>query len=332
MTSNKNELSADLSVLEPGVPQLGLSMVETPSEPTKTLDLCVIVDDTGSMGDMLAAVKTILCDAIREYQNHPAYFGWTIKFSVIAYNDWNKALYIKNSYTGTVETSPTLTWHPFTENVEAVKNKIMGLIAHGGHDVPEDVAGALKLASLLEWTGTVKVLLFATDAPGHGFTNGADNFPNGDPIGYTKASTLATVELLANMGIDFTFIDVSSESTKAMRLEFKKVYEDTMAENPTAGTFKTQDVVCVQPEDLDRSGMVVPLEAATPSADALMFALRSATTESIYRRTGLTPMADYEAPSMPMSASVASCEKTDGPKKHSTSESLDTVKEDLDDE
>ena len=84
MTSIKNELSADSSVLEPGVPQLGLSMVETPTEPTKTMVLCVIVDVTASMFDMLDAVKTILCDTIREYQNHPAYVGWTIKFSVIA--------------------------------------------------------------------------------------------------------------------------------------------------------------------------------------------------------------------------------------------------------
>lgn len=314
MTSIKNELSADSSVLEPGVPQLGLSMVETPLEPTKTLDVCVIVDHTGSMSDMLSAVKTILCDTIREYQNHPAYVGWTIKFSVIAYNDWNKALYIKGSYTGTVEASPTLTWHPFTENVDGVKHQIMGLVAHGGDDIPEDVAGALKLASHLEWTGTVKVLLFATDAPGHGFTNDADSFPNGDPMGETKASTLTTVQLLANMGIDFTFIDVLPESTRSMRLCFKKAYEDTMAENPNAGTFKTQDVVSVQPKRSVRYDMVEPLEA-TPSADALMCALRSATSESIYRRTGLTPMADYEPP-MPVPPRAAPCEVPSHPEEH----------------
>ena len=311
-------------IAEPGIPALGLASEVTPDEPEKSLDVNVVVDDTGSMAEMLDAVKTVACDMMAMYQNHPAYAGWKIRFSVIAFNDWKKSQYIKGSYKGTVENSPTLTWCPFTEDVNIVRTAIQGIVAHGGDDMPEDVAGALKLASRLTWNGTAKVLIFATDACGHGFTNGSDHFPNGDPMGETKATTLATMTLLANMGVDFTFINIRPANSESMRLEFKKVYEDALAENPNAGTFTTQDMVAVQPSraaapafeafaedglaapdmDADRAddyayhsmALPDPHFEGTPSAAAMVMAISRSSSDSIRHRTGLTPMADYESP------------------------------------
>ena len=322
-------------IAEPGVPQLGLSVEATPG-PNKGVKICVVVDDTGSMSEMLDAVKTVACNTIQEQQNHPALAGWDFEFSVVAFNDWDTAQYKKGTYTGSVEDSPTLTWCPFTKDVDQVKSRIRGLVAHGGADMPEDVAGGLKLASRLDWSGAAsKIIIFATDACGHGFTNGSDNFPNGDPAGETKASTRATMGRLADMGIDFTFINMCPVHSEPMRLAFKQVYEEALAANPDAGTFVTQDMLSVQAshrpdssswaavgpslhddyEDggMDRSGEYyppmpphyLPSMEATPSATTMSRAISDSASAAIYRRTGLTPMADYDCgPSMP--APVAS--------------------------
>ena len=314
-------------IAEPGVPMLGLAADVTPAEPNKSVKTCVVFDDTGSMAEMLNAVKTVACDTIQEQQNHPALVGWDFMFSVVAFNDWDKARHMKGTYMGTVEESPTLTWCPFTKDVDQVKSRIRGLVAHGGADMPEDVAGGLKLVSRLDWSGAAsKIIIFATDACGHGFTNGSDHFPNGDPAGETKTSTLATVRLLADMGIDFTFINMRPENSEPMRRAFKQVYEEALAANPDAGTFVTQDMMSAQPAHrpdssawacaeyprfdggyrsdeydyddggMDRCGggdafpMCLPRMESTPSGITMKQTISDSTSRTIYHRTGLTPL------------------------------------------
>ena len=319
---------------EPGVPQLGLSAEVTPAAPNKGVRLCCAVDGTASMTEMLDAVKDVACATIQEQQNHPALAGWDFEFSVVAFNDWDTAQYKKGTYTGSVKDCPTLTWCPFTKDVDQVKSQIRNIVAHGGADMPEDVASALKLlVECLDWSDAAsKIVIFATDACGHGFTNGSDNFPNGDPAGETKASTLATVRRLADMGIDFTFINMCPANSEPMRLAFKQVYEEALAANPNAGTFVTQDMLPAQPThhdmraaaghahreyDMDRSlgdgydempppPSCLPSLAATPSATTMSRAISDSTSATIYHRTGLTPMTDYDSmPVLPV-APVAS--------------------------
>lgn len=315
---------------EPGAPQLGLAPIVTP-ETDLSLDLCFVTDSTGSMKEPLKSLKTVICDMVKMYQEHPAFSGWKIRISIILFNDWDKKKFIKGSYKGTIENCPTLICVPFTENIEHARQTIMEVEAIGGDDIPEDVNSAIKCALNIGWSGTVRILIFATDACGHGFTNSADNFPNGDPAGETKESTLVHLRCLAErLRVDFKFINICPSNSEPMRLAFKKVYDDALAENPDAGTFSTQDMLPAQSshapshrpsypdpsvwaggcrsdehddEDRDRCvddfvPMSLPRLEATPSDITMSRAISDSTSSAIYRRTGLTPMADIE-PSMP---------------------------------
>jgi hypothetical protein len=323
---------------EPGAPQLGLAPVVTPAETDLSLDLCFVTDSTGSMKEPLKSLKTVICDMVKMYQEHPAFSGWKIRISIILFNDWDKKQFIKGSYKGTIENCPTLICVPFTEDIEHARQTIMGVEAIGGDDMPEDVNSAIKCALNLGWSGTVRILIFATDACGHGFTNSADNFPNGDPAGETKESTLVHLRCLAErLRVDFKFINIRPSNSEPMRLAFKKVYDDALAENPDAGTFSTQDMLPAQSSyvpshrpsypdpsvwaggcrsdeyddgEMDRCGggdfvpMCLPRMEATPSDITMSRAISDSTSAAIYKRTGLTPLAAIE-PSMSV-ASVSS--------------------------
>ena len=78
----------------------------------------------------------------------------------------------------------------FTENVHSVRGFISKLVATGGGDAPEDVAGGLDKALKLNWTeNSVKSLFLILDAPTHGsdyhnYGNFGDDYPKGSPDGH----------------------------------------------------------------------------------------------------------------------------------------------------
>lgn len=232
---------------QPGAPVLGL-VAERSKESKKILDLLFCIDTTGSMGSWIASAKQIGCDTIKEFQKHPTYNGWQFRLGFIGFNDWDPAKYTKGSYL--LDGYPTLEIVDFTENVDTVKDKIMGIQAVGGHDSPEDVTSAFKFATTkLNWMGDARIMIFMCDALPHGKQFHplgqiiGDNFPNGDPANETASSTINYVKQLARIGVDFTFILIDKNMSSETHKLFEKAYEESIEESPNSGTFKTVEMV-----------------------------------------------------------------------------------------
>jgi len=116
--------------------------------------------------------------------------------------------------------------HGFTERVEDVVQFIDRQHAHGGGDAAEDIAGGLADALALDWVSQTRTLVLIADAPCHGKqyqprSHASDDYPEGDPTGLCMTTLLQTCR---TSGIDFTFVQLTSETDTMQRL-LQQVYE-----------------------------------------------------------------------------------------------------------
>lgn len=124
----------------------------TASLPT-ALDVALVIDTTGSMGDEISYLRTEVAAIAK---------GVTAKWptasqrwSVVAYKDDGDAYVVKTS--------------PFASDPSAIQAQIAALSADGGGDYPEAPDQALTAASALDWrSGNVARMVFwIADAPHH---------------------------------------------------------------------------------------------------------------------------------------------------------------------
>jgi vacuole morphology and inheritance protein 14 len=117
-----------------------------------SLDLMFIIDCTGSMSAWINASKDEITSII-EYVRTQNY-GIQIRVSIVAYRD--------------IRDSKRFEVLPFTEDTALPKKFISGLVADGGDDGPEDIAGGFKLALEQEWLAKARYAILIADAPCHG--------------------------------------------------------------------------------------------------------------------------------------------------------------------
>ena len=118
----------------------------------RALDLAVVIDCTGSMGDELRYLQAELRGILdRVRRTHP---GVDLRVAVIAYRDRGDD-YVTRTYR-------------FTGDLAAIQRDLAGQSANGGGDEPEAVEEALARAAALDWRAdAVKSLLWVADAPPH---------------------------------------------------------------------------------------------------------------------------------------------------------------------
>lgn len=120
---------------------------------SKSLDLMIMCDTTGSMGDELEYLVCELEDVVtrirRENANVPT------RISVNFYRDEGDEYVVRE--------------YPFTTDLSAAVTAISEQTADGGGDTPEAVHTALKSAVSHDWDeDSVKVMFLVLDAPPHG--------------------------------------------------------------------------------------------------------------------------------------------------------------------
>lgn len=116
--------------------------------------------------------------------------------------------------------------HAFTERIEDVIQFVDRQSAFGGGDAAEDVAGGLADALAQNWRSQTRALVLIADAPCHGqryqpYEHADDDYPGGDPTGLSMTTLL---RVCRTSGIDFTFVQLTSE-TDEMQRRLQHIYE-----------------------------------------------------------------------------------------------------------
>lgn len=130
-----------------------VAATETETALPTALDLALVIDTTGSMGDELEYLKTEI-DSIVESVNK-MFPNVDQRYSLITYRD-NGDDYVSRSF-------------DFTGSLTDFRKNLDKQSANGGGDFPEAMDAALKSAEQLSWRkgNTARVLFLVGDAPPH---------------------------------------------------------------------------------------------------------------------------------------------------------------------
>lgn len=122
--------------------------------PKQTLDIQIVIDTTGSMGDEIAYLNKEFDAMVSTIS--AKYPGAQQHWSLVAYKDKHDE-YIAR-------------WFDFRADPTELHSKLATLTANGGGDFPESPEVALGVAHRLSWrqdAGTARLLFWIADAPHH---------------------------------------------------------------------------------------------------------------------------------------------------------------------
>lgn len=159
----------------------------------KTLQVCLMMDCTLSMGPWIAAAKERLLESLKTIKkDYPDYF---IEVAFIGYRDYHddeKVILVD-----------------FTDNHKKVENRISIIQASGGDDSAEDVAGAYKVAVSLNWHANVRLVVHICDAPAHGITYHYPDYDDDYTEDDYKNPVEPHIERLAEKNVDIDIIELN---------------------------------------------------------------------------------------------------------------------------
>ena len=157
---------------EPVAPIKATALSRSASKASKTLDLCLLLDCTGSMSSWIQRSKDTLKEIIDNVKSDNP--DLDVRVCFVGYRD--------------IQDKPRFSIHEFTTDLDKIKKYISGVTANGGGDFPEDVQGGFHEALKQDWEAkSVKMAFHIFDAPGHGkdiCPTGHDNYPFGSPDGH----------------------------------------------------------------------------------------------------------------------------------------------------
>jgi len=183
-----------------------LENAKPPTSESPGVDLCIMLDCTGSMSTYIQMSKDKIQDIMANVKE--SYPKSEIRVAIVAYRD--------------IEDKNRHEMLPFTESSEKAKTFLKGLRAEGGGDAPEDVNGAFQIALYkITWQNPVRLLVHIADAPCHGkeFHNCYDNHPKGHQ---SDASWDKIFKSLVELRLDYLFLKIL-DMTDQMFTKFKKM-------------------------------------------------------------------------------------------------------------
>ncbi len=134
--------------------ELQINQFET--QINRIVDVCLVVDATGSMGDELHYLKSEMMDVMMRAQGASPCAKF--RFSSVFYRDLGDAYVTKST--------------PFTDRVDDVISYVNEQSVGGGGDFPEAVDSALAVAvNGLQWSpqAITRILFLVLDAPAHDY-------------------------------------------------------------------------------------------------------------------------------------------------------------------
>lgn len=156
-------------------PKLKLVMVALGKQLNKiTIDMAFIMDITISMADLLDELRKSIKYIVDKIKKDSP--GIDIRFAFEGYRDF-----------ADLAEGDTYISLDFTSDVDFFKDQLDKIIARGGGDDAEDVAGGLNTAINMTWKSNARYAVFIADAPGHGSKyhepDVGDDYKDGDPNG-----------------------------------------------------------------------------------------------------------------------------------------------------
>jgi len=190
---------------------------------SKLVDICFIMDATGSMGSWIDQTKQNLLEIINSAKK--ACPDVQFYLSIIAYRDFD-------------EGSDSIQVMPFTSDFVKTTEFLSTIVARGGDDACEDINGGFQQVLKLDWKSPTKILIHFADAPCHGpqFNNGGDNYPNPP----SDMSWEQIIEDVKSLGIDYYFMRISGQTDK-MTSVFKELW-DGCKTSEKKGCFSIQPI------------------------------------------------------------------------------------------
>lgn len=157
--TSRNERNPDKSKIYIDMlkcPTMDLRSTGANPELEPTLELCLIMDCTGSMGPWIEKAKKTINEIIDKTIKECEEDGdLKCRVSFVGYRD--------------ISDSRRFEVKEFTADIDSVKNYISRIEASGGADLPEDMQGGLKVCLFQDWTEeAAKRAVLITDAPPHG--------------------------------------------------------------------------------------------------------------------------------------------------------------------
>ncbi len=138
-----------------GAAALAIAFPEVTAPLPRNLDLVIVLDTTGSMGDEIAYLKSEIESIVGRIQKQFPQVNQ--RFSLILYRDKGDEYVVKS--------------YPFTSSVAEFQQQLVAQNAAGGGDYPEAVHRGLEEALKLQWrtADTARVLFLIGDAPPHSY-------------------------------------------------------------------------------------------------------------------------------------------------------------------
>jgi len=189
-----------------------------PAKSEVVIDLCILMDCTGSMGAWIDAAKQHLTAIISELNTDLDVKD--IRVAFVAYRDYK-------------DTGRKVVKHFVSmKDVRRVVEVIEAQRADGGGDEPEDVISGVEGAMELEWKGDVRLCLFVADACAHGYLPGQGAYKGHDdyPQGLCPDQDVLLPDRLQefvhgdDFGVDLLFCQMPGGRTSKMEEMIKGVY------------------------------------------------------------------------------------------------------------
>lgn len=185
-----------------------------------SVKLCFVMDCTASMQPWIRTARQEILSIVKSMDlKHP---HADIQVAFVGYRDHGD--------------DDRVFLHDFTD-VPTLYAYLHSIVAKGGDDAAEDVAGGLRQAHTLNWNRADLCLLYhIADAPAHGMLyhdeDISDRYPEGDPFGLDPATILRQ---FAKEGFHYTFVRITHHTDK-----MTDIFENAYRKGP--GRFSVIDM------------------------------------------------------------------------------------------
>lgn len=174
------------------------------------LDICFLLDVTGSMGSYIEMVGQCLEDLVYYFSN--TFSPKKVYMSFVGYRDFKDHNEFESSDFELVNIN-----NVFHSNLY---KKIKQIQVSGGGDTAENIRGGVKEALKLKWRSKQKFIVLIADAPTHGkkYNGGCDD-------GYPDEDIRDAIESLIKENIAFFGVEFC-DLTDTMYSKIKEIYEE----------------------------------------------------------------------------------------------------------